>query len=1004
MKDFLRKMESAIQYGMPYLMQDVLEEMDPSLEPVLAKAIITDGTRKILKLGDKELDYSEDFKFFMTTKLSNPHYTPEISTKVTIVNFAVKQEGLEAQLLGIVVQEEEPSLEEQNTALVLKVAANKKKLVELEDTILELLSNSSGSLLDDEELVNTLNSSKVTFEEVQESLNIAEATKQKIDIARQGYRGVSVRAAMLYFVLYDLSRVDPMYQFSLATYIDLFILSIRNADGSSQDERAERIASVNDYHTFAIYKYACRGLFERHKPLLSFQICIKKMQLEGKIPKDEYDFFLRGGTVLDRSEQRPNPNASWLNVAAWDNVTELEKLASFSGFGNALEQYSRDWKLWFMSDAPESKPLPGEWDNKLNEMQKMVIIRSLRPDRALFATSTFIAHNLGAQFVDPPPFVLKDIVDTSNAKTPLVFILSPGVDPVHQVRALAKSEGVALESCSLGQGQAPIATKMIETGLAEGNWVFLANCHLSISWMPALEKIIEHFCAMTSKPNPAFRLWLSSKPNDKFPISILQAAIKMTTEPPRGLRPNLLRLYNQLTESHFNRVQQKGKYRKMLFALCYFHAVLLERRKFKALGWNIPYEFNDSDWLICEDILGIYLDEDPENTPFEALRYLVAQANYGGRVTDDWDRRLVLVYINQFFCEETLSVPNFPLSELDKYFIPDDGELGSYKDYINKLPPNDPPAAFGQHPNADIASQIQETNDFLGTILGLQPKTVVEGGETNDEKVLRIAKDLSSKEIPTFDLVEIKLALGARSDPDPLKVVLLQEIERYNALFSLITKSLSDLQKGIQGFVVITQELEAVYDALLLGLVPTSWSFCYPSLKPLGAWMRDLLERHHQMKAWAAEAMPKVFWMSGFTYPSGFLTALLQTSARKNGNSIDVLTWEFPILKQDPASVTQYPKEGAYVSGIFLEGARWNVEQNCLDDANPMELVCKMPMVHFKPVDSKKKSSKVCCPPGNEVNLTWQTKLTHCSSCILAHAISTPFGRERENAHLLSSR
>ena len=142
---------------------------------------------------------------------------------------------------------------------------------------------------------------------------------------------------------------------------------------------------------------------------------------------------------------------------------------------------------------------------------------------------------------------------------------------------------------------------------------------------------------------------------------------------------------------------------------------------------------------------------------------------------------------------------------------------------------------------------------------------MVEGGETNDEKVLRIAKDLSTKEIPTFDLVEIKLGLGARSDPDPLKVVLLQEIERYNTLFSLITKSLSDLQKGIQGFVVITQELEAVYDALLVGTVPKAWSFCYPSLKPLGAWMRDLLERHAQMKVWAHEAMPKVFWMSGFT-------------------------------------------------------------------------------------------------------------------------------------------
>merc|ERR1712216_600625 len=236
----------------------------------------------------------------------------------------------------------------------------------------------------------------------------------------------------------------------------------------------------------------------------------------------------------------------------------------------------------------------------------------------------------------------------------------------------------------------------IEDGLVEGNWVFLVNCHLSISWMPALEKIIDGFADGEEDPHPDFRLWLSSSPHPKFPIAILQRGIKMTTEPPTGLKANLLRLYNLLTEEQFERCNEKSKYKALLFSLCWFHSVLLERRKFKALGWNIPYDFNNSDFSICENIVQIYLDEYPEKTPFDAIKYLVAEANYGGRVTDDWDRRLVNVYVAQFFCDDAVDTPNFPLSELSEYYIPSEGDMDSYKDYIKKLPLTDSPAAFGQ--------------------------------------------------------------------------------------------------------------------------------------------------------------------------------------------------------------------------------------------------------------------------------------------------------------------
>lgn len=126
------------------------------LEPVLGKAFIKRGSQVLLKIGDKEVDYNADFRLYITTKLGNPHYTPEISTKALILNFAVKEQGLEAQLLNTVVKFERPDLDAQKNELVVKVAKGKRTQAELEDQILFMLSTAQGSLLDNVELIDTL--------------------------------------------------------------------------------------------------------------------------------------------------------------------------------------------------------------------------------------------------------------------------------------------------------------------------------------------------------------------------------------------------------------------------------------------------------------------------------------------------------------------------------------------------------------------------------------------------------------------------------------------------------------------------------------------------------------------------------------------------------------------------------------------------------------------------------------------------------------------------------
>uniref|UniRef100_A0A3P9PK94 Dynein axonemal heavy chain 2 n=1 Tax=Poecilia reticulata TaxID=8081 RepID=A0A3P9PK94_POERE len=964
--DYLRVLETAIQFGNPVLLQNVQEDLDPSLNPILNKSLTRIGNL-LMKLGDKEIEYNPDFRFYITTKLSNPHYSPEISSKTTIVNFAVKEQGLEAQLLGIVVRKERPELEQQKDSLVISIAAGKKSLQDLEDEILRLLNEASGSLLDDVQLVNTLQVSKVTSSQVTEQLETSEQTELKIDSAReQAYRPCAQRASILFFILNDMGLIDPMYQFSLDAYINLFMLSIAKSKQAYSLKVEERINNLNDYHTYAVYRYTCRGLFEAHKLLLSFQMCVKILEVAGKLNMDEYNIFLRGIVVIDKDDRMDNPFPTWLPDSSWDGITELDKLPKFHGIVAYFEHYPRDWNLWYTHPEPENAPLP-DLDHNYNELKKMVIVRFLRQDRVSFCITSFIIKNLGPRFVEPPVLDMKAVVEESTCCSPLIFVLSPGVDPTGSLLQLAKASGMShqFSALSLGQGQAPIARKLIEEGV-KNHWIFLANCHLSLSWMPELDKLIKELPVQNPQPN--FRLWLSSSPHPDFPITILQAGIKMTTEPPKGVKANMKRLYQLVTEAQFNRCTKPRLYKKLLYALCFFHSILLERKKFRQMGWNIIYGFNDSDFEVSENLLCLYLDK-YEEIPWDALKYLIAGVNYGGHVTDEWDRRLLTTYINDYFCDGAINQTFYRLSILPTYYIPREGPLSSFQDHINTLPATEHPEVFGEHPNADIASQIAETRTLFETLLSLQPQhtgvaaTGAGARPSREDTVLELLGEVRTK-IPTLiDCEGTKNIL--QDNPSPLNVVLLQEIQRYNSLLEAIF-SLVELQKGIKGFVVMSPSMEETFNCIYDARVPPVWEKAYPSQKPLAAWTRDLCQRVDQFAHWAEKVQPPVlFWLSGFTFPNGFLTAVLQFTARQHNLqiSVDTLSWDFIVSTVDDSNLLTPPEDGVYVKGLYLEGAGWDRKNACLVEAEPMKMVCPMPTIYFKPVENRKKMSKMyLCP------------------------------------------
>ena len=184
-----------------------------------------------------------------------------------------------------------------------------------------------------------------------------------------------------------------------------------------------------------------------------------------------------------------------------------------------------------------------------------------------------------------------------------------------------------------------------------------------------------------------------------------------------------------------------------------------------------------------------------------------------------------------------------------------------------------------------------------------------------------------------------------------LSTVLLQEMSRFNRLLVVMLSSLKNLQKAIQGIIVMSSELDSMYISMQNNQVPSNWvKVAYPSLKPLGSWYRDLCERVAVLEDWLMNGNPNCFWLSGFFFPQGFMTGCLQTHARNYKIPIDKLNFCFKVMEEEePDEIEEKPEDGVYIYGLFMDGARWERESQIITDQNPGENYSKMPIIWFKP-------------------------------------------------------
>jgi len=487
--NLLRVLEQCIRMGRPLLIEDIGETLDPALESTLQKATFKQGGRVLIRIGDGDVDYDPNFKLYVSTKMPNPHYLPEVCIKVTIINFTVTEQGLQDQLLGDVVVQERPDVEQKMNSLVISIAADQKTMRDLESRILKALSESTGNVLDDVDLIQTLDDSKAVSSKIVVRLAESEVTQKEIQEVRVGYTAAAVRGSIFYFVIADLANIDPMYQYSLAYFKRLFNVCIEKSEKSK--DLNTRLNNLNAFVTEFVYINVCRGLFEKHKLTFSLLLTVQIMKQRGDIEQKAWMLLLRGSGI--RSNPLPNPDPSFIVKNGWNllHVLSEDLPEAFGGLteeliGNAAELAR--WKTWANNAEPENTPLPGAW-NQLNAFQKMLIIKCFREEKGALAVAKFVLENMPGEnpeiFVQAPPVRLEDVYTDTDARTPAVFILSTGADPVGLLFALARSMNYAdrIHGISLGQGQGPKALKLMDQGQKSGDWVLLQNCHLAKSWM-----------------------------------------------------------------------------------------------------------------------------------------------------------------------------------------------------------------------------------------------------------------------------------------------------------------------------------------------------------------------------------------------------------------------------------------------------------------------------------------------------------------------------------------
>jgi len=668
-----------------------------------------------------------------------------------------------------------------------------------------------------------------------------------------------------------------------------------------------------------------------------------------------------------------------------NQLISLEELDRTDEFANIVAQVQGDDRRWihFLDHPNAEEVVPEPWRQNNPDfspetlhLMKMIVINTLRPDRYVPASKMLFKMVFADESLSQGQINLDNIVENgSNPKSPLLLVSAPGYDASYMVEQLGKSKRKKYTAVAIGSPEAfEESENAIKNAARSGSWVLLKNVHLAPQWLVSLEKTIYKL-----QLNPQFRLFLTMEVNPKVPTTLLRASCVLIFEPPSGIKAAMTRSYKQTISQEMS--DRKPVQRaKLHFITAWFNAVVQERLRYIPIGWSKAYEFNQSDQRCVITCIDEWLDSmgqgrevvDPDSIPWDALKALVSQSIFGGKIDNEFDLKILQSLVDYFFCKESFNMdyPLFESMDVDpnsRLTIPEHKQYAQFSDWIKQLPDVESPAWSGLPLNVEKLNRIRESSRLMMNTKLIQ-------GTEDDE--IQGAAQLGEKDGQAQWLVNLSKKVGAYLDmlPNQLDNMRRAESSVKNPLFrfidrecSVLTSLLASVRTDFEHVIEVcsgekksTNHLKQVAQDLHSDVIPKSWKkYIVPLTMTASEWLLDFVKRVEQIKYVSTSNLlgREGIWFGGLQSPEAYLIATQQSTAQINNWSLEQLELRFDFNpSEEEVNNAIDNKTGFIIKGLSIESAEYDSEDNRIKLSS--KLSSTLPTINLQWVHKEEQAKK----------------------------------------------
>lgn len=948
----------------------------------------------LITLGDQDIDLSPSFVIFLSTRDPTVEFPPDLCSRVTFVNFTVTRSSLQSQCLNEVLKAERPDVDEKRSDLLKLQGEFQLRLRQLEKSLLQALNEVKGRILDDDTIITTLENLKREAAEVTRKVEETDIVMQEVETVSQQYLPLSTACSSIYFTMESLKQVHFLYQYSLQFFLDIYHnVLYENPNLKGATDHTQRLSVITKDLFQVAFNRVARGML--HQDHITFAMLLARIKLKGTVGEPTYDaefqHFLRGKEIVLSAGS--TPKIQGLTVEQAEAVVRLSCLPAFKDL-IAKVQADEQFGIWLDSSSPE-QTVPYLWSEETpttpigQAIHRLLLIQAFRPDRLLAMAHMFVSTNLGESFMSimEQPLDLTHIVGTEvKPNTPVLMCSVPGYDASGHVEDLAAEQNTQITSIAIGSAEGfNQADKAINTAVKSGRWVMLKNVHLAPGWLMQLEKKLHSL-----QPHACFRLFLTMEINPKVPVNLLRAGRIFVFEPPPGVKANMLRTFSSIPVSRI--CKSPNERARLYFLLAWFHAIIQERLRYAPLGWSKKYEFGESDLRSACDTVDTWLDDtakgrqniSPDKIPWSALKTLMAQSIYGGRVDNEFDQRLLNTFLERLFTTRSFDSEFKLACKVDGHKdiqMPDGIRREEFVQWVELLPDAQTPSWLGLPNNAERVLLTTQGVDMISKMLKMQmlededdlayaeTEKKARTDSTSDGRPawMRTLHTTASNWLHLIPQTLSPLKRTVENIKDPLFRFFEREVKMGAKLLQDVRQDLADVVQVCEGKKKQTNYLRTLINELVKGILPRSWShYTVPAGMTVIQWVSDFSERIKQLQnisqaaaSGGAKELKNIHvCLGGLFVPEAYITATRQYVAQANSWSLEELCLEVNVTASQSATLDAC---SFGVTGLKLQGA--TCSNNKLSLSNAISTVLPLTQLRWvKQTSAEKKASVVTLP------------------------------------------